>query len=192
MKTFDKKRALSWSAISSFEYDKEEWYRKYVLGIKPEDNKEMAFGRKFAQSIESGKPLAPVLTLSAVEHPFQVSFNGIPLIGYADSFCDKTFKKLEEYKTGKKIWDQKRADEHRQIDMYLLMNLITNKIRPEDVECAITWIPTQENGDFSISFVEPIRVHRFVTKRTTAQVLKFGAYIKNIYKDMELYAATHP
>lgn len=191
MKTFDKTRPLSWSAISSFEYDKEQWYKKYVLREIPDDNKEMAFGRAFAKSIEDGNPMAPVPTYSRVEYPFKVVFGKIPLIGFADTFCDVTKKKLGEYKTGKKVWDQKRADEHRQIDMYLLMNLITNKVKPEDVECALVWIPTQENGDFSISLVEPIVPRIFKTKRTTAQVLKFGSYIQEVYRDMELYAATH-
>lgn len=198
MKKFDKTRPLSWSAIASFEYDKEQWYEKYILGKKPEDNKEMVFGREFAKSIEDGVcdkkyniELLPLLQKKK-EHPFHVVFSGIPLIGFADAFDDKNFKILDEVKTGKREWDQKRADEHRQIDMYLLMNLITNKIKPEDVVSTIRWVPTQENGDFSISLVQPAKVHSFITKRTTAQILKFGAYIQQIYKEMELYAATHP
>ncbi len=198
MRTFDKTRPLSWSAISSFEYDKEQWYEKYVLGIKPEENKEMKFGKEFAKSIEDGtcdeKYNVDLLRRLAKkkEHQFQVMFAGIPLVGYADAFCTESFKVLDEIKTGKKPWDQKRADEHGQIDMYLLMNLITNKIRPEDVKCTIYWLPTQENGDFSISLVSPAVVYPFQTKRTTADVLKFGSYIKQVYKDMQLYAATHP
>lgn len=192
---FDKTRPVSWSSISSFKFDKEQWYDKYVRGIKQESNKEMDFGRAFAKSIEDGTCKVPGL-LDALqkkkEHPFQVMFGKIPLIGYADAFDDVTFRVLDEVKTGKKPWDKKRADEHGQIDMYLLMNLITNKVRPEEVKTSIYWVPTQELGDFSIDFVQPIGFKKFETKRTTAQVLAFGAHIQEVYKEMELFAATHP
>jgi hypothetical protein len=191
---FDKTRPLSWSAISSFEYDPEQWYKKYVLKQEQPTSPEMEFGKAFAQSIEDGKCKVPILMQmlqDKKEHEFKVVFGGIKLVGYADAFCDKTFRKLDEVKTGKKAWDKKRADEHGQIDMYLLMNYITNKVKPDDVECTIYWIPTQDNGDFTITFVEPVRVHAFKTKRTMVQVLKFGERIKATVKKMEQYALNH-
>lgn len=191
MSRFNKHRPLSWSQISCFEWNPEEWYRKYVLNEREEDTKEMVFGKELAKSIEDGKPLVPVTTYSRVEHPFRVKFGDIELVGFADSFCDQTFRKLREYKTGKKEWTQKRADEHGQIDMYLLMNYITNKIPPEEVECHIDWIPTQENGDFTISFIEPIKIHSFKTSRTMQQILAFGARIRRVHKEMENYANNH-
>jgi len=194
-RTFDKTRPLSWSAISSFEYDPEQWYRKYVLGKADAETAEMIFGKKIAQSIEDGTCIVPGL-LKALqkkkEHQFKVMFGKIPLVGYADAFCDEHFKNLDEVKTGKRAWDQKRADEHGQIDMYLLMNYITNRVKPDDVECAIYWIPTRETGDFGIDFVHPITFHKFKTKRTMQQILNFGARINRIYKEMEMYAESHP
>lgn len=193
-KTFDKSRPLSWSAISSFEYDPEQWYRKYVLNQKDDETKEMIFGKKLATALELGKcdikDLVEKLPHKK-EHPFKVMFGKIPLIGFCDDFDDKNFTTLNEVKTGKKPWTQKRADEHGQIDMYLLMNFITNKIRPEDVKCAIHWLPTQENGDFSITFIEPVKVHTFHTKRTMAQILAFGARINRVYQEMETYCKLH-
>lgn len=189
---FNKERALSWSAISSFKWNKEEWYEKYVLGKKQPETIEMKFGKEFAKLIEDGKCPLPLLPIqSKVEHKFEVMFGKIKLLGYVDSFCHLTKKKLEEYKTGKKAWDQKRADNHGQVDMYLLMNYITNKVKPEDVEVRIHWIPTQDNGDFSISFVKPVVIHSFKTKRTMADILKFGSRINNAYKEMEEYAKKH-
>lgn len=193
--TFDKTRPLSWSAISSFEYDPEQWYKKYVLKEEQEETKEMLFGKKLATALELGRCEIPDLVAKLPykkEHPFKVVFGKIPLIGFADDFDHKTFRTLNEVKTGKKTWDQKRADEHGQFDMYLLMNYITNKVPPEEVRCFLHWLPTQDNGDFTISFIEPIRVHTFETKRTMAQVLGFGARINRVYREMELYCQTRP
>lgn len=186
-----KVRPFSWSQLSSFEYDPEQWYKNYFLGQRSDPSAEMEFGKVFAQSVEDGKPIVDVPTQNAVEYPFKVKYGKIILVGFADSFCTLTKKKLEEYKTGKRAWDQKRADGHGQIDMYLLMNYITHKVRPEEVECRIHWIPTQDNGDFSISFVKPVRVHSFPTKRTMQDILRFGQRINDTISLMEKYARQH-
>jgi len=78
-----------------------------------------------------------------------------------------------------------------QFGMYLLMNYITNKVRPEDVTCRLHWLPTKENGDFTIDFIEPVRVHTFVTRRNMAQILAFGSKINRIYGEMEAYCQAH-
>lgn len=190
-KTFDKTRSLSWSAISSFMYDKEQWYRKYVLGQPDPASKEMIFGKLFADSCENGEPLAPVTILCEVEKKFEIVFNKIPMIGYADTYCKKTKKVIGEYKTGKKAWDQKRVDDHGQITLYALFNYITYKVKPEDCEFFLEWIPTEEHGDFSINFKKPIKVHHFKTKRTMQDILNFGMTINRIYKEMENYCENH-
>jgi len=196
IKQFTKKRPLSWSSLSQWEYSKEDWYKKYILEEKPKENPEMVFGKRLAKSIEDGKPLAPVTMLPAREHKFEVVFNGIKLIGFADGFDPLEKRKLAEYKSGFKEWNQKRVDEHGQLDFYLLCNYITSKIRPEEVDCFLEWIPTvkipQENGDFKgddyrIEFKQPIEVHRFDTKRSMSDILKFGARINEAVKEMERY-----
>ena len=190
---FDKKRPLSWSAISSFEWDKEEWYRKYVLGIPQNETKEMRFGKQFAQSIEDGT--APQILLDRLspvkEHPFNVTFAGIPMVGYADAFDTLTQKIIDEVKTGKKPWDQKRVDNHGQLDMYVLFNYLTNRVHPEDMTLRLHWLPTQEGGDFGISFTDPLEVHTFETRRTMQQILQFGQRIKATYAEMQAYAKAH-
>lgn len=217
--TFDKNRPLSWSAISSFEWDPEQWYQKYVVHQNcrraneefckgfctvtggPDfrcpvvaTSKEMLFGKALADSIEDGTCTVPGLLAglqARKEFPFKCMFGKIPLIGFGDAFCEDTFRILDEVKSGKKKWDQKRADAHGQIDMYLLQNWIMHKIPPEEVACTLHWVPTQENQDFTISFVEPVIVQRFPTKRTMRQVLAFGMRINKIYKAMEKYAQSH-
>ena len=183
-------RPLSWSAISQFAYNKEQWFDKYVLGKQLPITPELEFGKKFADAIEAGQPLAPVTLLSKVEQPFEVVFGDIPLIGYADTFDDVNKNHLGEYKTGKKKnpWNQKRVDEHGQITMYYLMNYITNKIHPKDMKAFLEWIPTQENGDYTISLMEPVTVYHFETKRDMNDLLKFMNLINTTVQEMESYA----
>ena len=180
-------RPLSWSAISSFEYDKEQWYQNYIIGNKQPPSKEMLFGKTFADSCEKRKPLAPVTLLSKMEHPFSVVFNKIPLIGYADTFCDKTNKKIGEYKTSKTMWTQKKVDGHGQITMYALMHYITTKTKPEEVEFFLESVLTEETGDFKVQLKEPIEVFHFKTKRTMGDILSFGARINKTVQEMENY-----
>lgn len=189
-------RPMSWSQISSFEYDPEQWYRKYYLNEAPDTSKEMEFGKKIGKKLETDSRFLPMIPRhSKMEHPFQCKFGKIPagLIGYADTFCDQTCRKLSEYKTGKKAWTQSRVDDHGQIDMYLLMNYIINKVRADDVEITLVWMPTQDNGDFSISFVEPIGnyIKIFHTKRTMVDILQFGKRINSVYKQMKEYVKNH-
>jgi len=191
---FNNQRPLSWSAISSWNYSKEDWAKKYIDGEVPKSSKEMDWGKKIGKLLETDPTYLPqVPRHSKMEHKFSVNLSGIPLVGYADSFCDKSHNKLLEFKTGKKAWDQKRTDEHGQITMYCLMNYITNKIKPEDMDIALVWLPTQDNGDFSISFVEPIEDHIqiFKTKRTMQDILLFASEIKKIYKQMEEYVKNY-
>lgn len=194
---FLKKRPLSWSAMSSFEYDPEQWYRRYFLNEEQAPSAEMLFGKKFADACEARKPLAPVTLLCKMEQPFKVVFNKVPLVGYADTYCQKTKAHIGEYKTGKMkstgadSWDQKRVDEHGQITMYALMNYITNKKKPEDCKFFLEWVPTVQAGDFSIDLLKPVKVYHFDTKRTMRDILDFGARINRTVKAMQDYVRNH-
>jgi hypothetical protein len=190
-----KRRPFSWSQYSSWQWNKEEWFDKYILNKTQGSSPELDFGSWIGKKLERDPKFLPQITRhSKMEHPFKVNLCGIELIGYADSFCDKTNKKLKEFKTGVKEWNQKRVDEHGQLDMYLLMNYITNKIKPEDVEVQLIWMPTQrkESGTFEvvIDFVPDIEnnIKIFNTKRTMVDILKFASYIKKTWKDMQVYA----
>lgn len=185
----DLARPLSWSAISSFEWDKEQWYAKYVLKQEQPPSREMLFGKKFADSVEAGKPLAPVTVYSIVEQKLECQFAGISLLGFMDTYEPKF--KVREYKSGKNAWTQEKVDNHGQITMYLLMLYIIHGTRPEQIKCHLDWIPTYETGDFQIDFVRPIRIHTFTTKRTMRDILVFGQRIKRTYKEMQAFAENH-
>lgn len=189
----DEKRPLSWSAISSFEYDPEQWYEKYVLGKKSEATNEMLFGSEIGRRIASDPDFLPHLQRYEIyEYELRGSFAGIPLIGFIDGFTKRDLHStLGEYKTGRKPWTQERADLHGQIDMYLLLLLQMEGIKPEHVSCEIHWMPTQQDGDFKVSFIDEKMIHTFPTNRTTKQILQFGTRIKSAYRDMHKYTRNH-
>lgn len=195
MKTFDRKRPLSWSAISSFEYNPEQWYRKYVLGIEEKPNPAMLFGKLVGERIASDPtflPNLPRLSLYEYEQPdgLRSMFGKIPLLGYIDSYEPHTT--LFEYKTGQRLWTQKRVDEHGQIDMYLLLLWLKYKIKPTDIAVTLFWMPTQDNSDFNISFINEKKIYPFPTTRTLQDILNFGARINRVYKEMDEYCQNHP
>lgn len=180
-------RPLSWSAISSFEWDPDQWYRRYVLKEPDEPSAEMLFGKDFARSCEMRKPMAPVTLLPVLEHKMSVVFNGVPLIGFADTWCPDT-KTLGEYKTSGKPWDQKKVDAHGQLTMYALMLYVGQRIRPEELTIFLENVLTEQRGDFTVGLREPKKVFRFATRRTMGDVLAFGARINDTVAMMEAYA----
>lgn len=217
---FDKSRDLSWSAISSFRYDKEEWWNKYCLHGKcirgneekgtiafcvvtnffnedcplVQTSKEQIFGKTFGKLVEEGKCDIPEIKkyfVNKKEYKFKVKVRGINLIGFADDFCDKSFLILNELKTGKHPWTQKKVDNHDQITMYNLMNYYQNNIKPEDVLNMLFWIPTEDWLDNTVRFKKPITVHPFSTKRTERQVLDFADHIVKTFEEMNKYALNH-
>jgi len=188
--TITSARPLSWSAISSFEYSPSSWHRRYVLNEKDEPSKEMLFGKLVGERLATEPTFLPhVPRLSLFEYELRAELGKIPLIGFIDSY--EPHSSLLEFKTGRKIWDQKRADSHGQLDMYLLMLYLRDKVKPEGVECSLVWLPTQSE-DGEISFVDEHDVKIFDTKRTMVDILRFGQRINDTYKQMQDYANSHP
>lgn len=188
--SIDKTRALSWSSISSFEYNKEQWFDTYILG-KRQETAALSFGSLVDKKLQDDPAYLPeIVRLPLLQHKMNAMFGKIPLVGVADGF-DRAGHKLLDYKTGKVVWNQKRADETGQLTMYCLLLYITEKIKPEEMDLSIIWLETCENGDFSISFKEPLIVRTFETKRTMKQILTFGMKINKTYREMEEYVKGH-
>ena len=201
-KTFDiyrfcEQRPMSWSAVSSFEWDPEQWFQNYIMGKKMQITPELGFGSKFATSCEHRKPLVKVTMLSKMEQGFKCKFGKLWITGFADTFDHVGKKKFGEYKTGVKEWTQKRVDEHGQITMYALMNYLISKIRPEDTRFFLEWIPTKKKtipgkfGAYTIEFALPKKVHHFDTKRTMKDMLEFGERLNKIALAMQEYVRNH-
>lgn len=205
---YNAKRPLSWSAISSFKWNKDTWYRKYVLKELPEITPELEFGSYIDKKLQDDPTFLPnVVRYSVLQHEMTGTFNKIPLLGYADTFQPpvsgaKIFLKndklevtdpvhipcaIRDYKTGRKPWDQKRADETGQLTMYLFMLYLRDKIQPEDVECYIDWLPTRIEEGKIVFRDDPVEVFTFKTSRTMQDVLEFGQLIKDTWDEMQAY-----
>lgn len=195
-----KARPFSWSQMSSFEYSADQWFRKYYLGEAQKPSAEMHFGKEIGERLASDPSFMPhIPRQNQMEYGVKVPLGDVELVGYFDSFDDKPFGTpyfLEEYKTGKKAWDQKRADNHGQITFYCLLLWLAKKINPKDVLARIHWMPTEEtdqsfkdfmDGRRKIELTKNVQPLTFVTRRSMADVLVFGARINKTIKDMEDY-----
>lgn len=165
---------------------------------------ELEFGSMIDQRIQEDQSFLPNLVRYPIlQHEMTGTFNKIPLLGFADTFKEPVIYKgiksrkvigthhpaaIRDYKTGRKPWDQKRADSTGQLTMYLFMLYLRDKIKPEDVECYIDWLPTHiEDG--KVAFIKEGDIRTFKTSRSMSDVLKFGQRIKDTWKAMEEYAS---
>lgn len=187
---FDHNYPLSWSSINLFDSDspwcdREEWYRTYVLKLpRKAPSKEMLFGTKIDELIQNDPTFLPeLIRLPHLQFELKAKLGDIKLYGKPDNLCLDTFQ-LEDFKTGKGEWTKKKAQETGQLKMYLFMLWVTHGIDPEKFTCRIKWMPTQENGDFSISFKEPLQIQTFEVKHKRGDILAFGNKIKKIRQEM--------
>lgn len=185
-----KKRPLSHSQLSSFEYDPEQWYDTYILGNKIKANPAMEFGTLVGDSIGTETSMVPGLTPPGVkEYELRANLDDIWLVGFADHYCKDTYT-LHENKTSDKPdrWTQAKVDSHPQLTMYALLLFLQDKVRPEDVTMQLNFIPVERGGDMIYRMPEPPVYHAFLTRRTTQDILDYTQYILDTVKKMEEYA----
>lgn len=194
---FLKNRPLSYSAINSWEWSKEQWFETYILG-KKQSSAEMTFGSKVDKKFQSDPKFLPFIPrFQHLQYKMKVVYNKIPLVGIPDNLELKKEKMLFDLKTGVKAWDKKRADETGQLTFYCLLLYIKHKIKPEEFTCGIHWLPTQksENGNFEtvIEFVPDIEKNYKVitTKRTMTDLLIFCERINRTVWEMQQYVRNH-
>lgn len=183
------KRPLSYSQLSTWEYSKEEWYRRYIIGQPFKSNGAMNAGTLIGDSIGTDKSLIPALQPPGIkEFRLEARIDDIYIIGYADHYCPET-KVLHENKTStnRKKWTQGAVDRHKQIDMYCLMLALTHDTKPEDVEIYLNYIPVIEGQDMKYYLPDPVEYRQFRTYRTTEQVMAFADEIQKTVEDMHRY-----
>ncbi len=186
-------RPLSWSCISSFEYDREGWYKKYILNEVQEPNKEMLFGNVVGGKLASDPSFLPdVPRYKHFEKKLEGRIGNIVILGYLDAFDPDTKKKFHEYKTSSntKKWTKKSVQEHGQLLFYKLLIWLNYEIPPEEITCHLHYIPVEENGSFEMQLSKESH-QSFEAKHTTLDVLNFGRYIVKTYQDMVKYVEAH-
>ena len=189
--TMDPNRAISWSAKSSFDWDPEQWFETYILG-KRSTSREMTFGSEIDKRFQDDPTFLPDLPrYGMLQHKMEAKLSKFKIVGVPDDLCLKAFK-LFDLKTGKKAWDQARAEATGQLKMYLLLVWLNYKIPPEKFTCGIHWLPTYERGDFSIALIEPVVPQTFYVKITMRDILEFGVELEKTVLKMKAYAESHP
>ena len=180
---------LSWSSLQAFrDYDKNEWYKKFVLGIKGEINPFMQAGIEIGEKLATDPNYLPEVPRPEIyEHSWEdlVKLDGIKLTGHIDGWSP-TFKQLLEYKTSvnRTKWTKESVKKHGQIDFYCLLLWLHDKIKPEEITIYLVDIPVEMSGEFIVKrSQEPVQI--IPTKRTMVDILKFASEIKKTYKEMQ-------
>ncbi len=186
-------RPLSWSALSAFEYNKEQFYSKYIEGIKTDPTPKMLYGNVVGERIASDANFLPEISprYKIYEKKLEGKIGEICLTGFLDNYCPDTHA-FHEFKTSssKTRWTQKSANEHGQILFYKLLIWLNYQIPPEQVKCRLWYIPVHENGSFEMELSKEL-IQSFEVKHTSADVLKFGNYIKQVWKEMEEFVESY-
>ncbi len=180
---------LSWSSYQAFtEYNKEEWYQKYVLGNRGHVNSAMQAGIEIGERLATSPKYLPEVPRPEIyEYTIKVKFGKINLRGHIDGWSPSS-KTLVEYKTtqNKKRWDDKSVLKHGQIDFYCLLLFLKENIRPEELTISLVSIPVEMGGDFKVKRSKE-KIQIIPTKRTMIDILNFGVKLKQTFKEMQEY-----
>lgn len=182
------KNYLSYSQIDMWLRNREKYKRKYFFGENVDDvNDYMVFGKKTAHAIETGEATGDELFDMAVslipkydiiEHeirvPLVTPYGEIDLLGKLDTFCPTTLK-FREYKTGKSVWTQRRADTHKQLYHYQTMIWLQNKKLSPEIH--LDWFETDKT-ESGVTFTG--KVKSFRVKIGLAEVLSYMTLVGQV------------
>lgn len=140
------KEYLSYSAISLWYKDEEAFRARYYRNEPVHDNAYSIFGREVHKKLETNKELKHIPRLPIAEKAIKVKIEDLPLLGYIDGFCDKTFAFLD-YKSGIRKadgsprWTQLEVQKLEQLPFYAM--LIKAKYGKVDKNSQLIWLETQ-------------------------------------------------
>lgn len=183
------KRPLSYSQLSCWEWNKEDWYQNYIKNKPRGKSSAMEIGNVIGDSIATENSLVPDLNPPGIkEYPLTAQLGDIYLVGYCDHWCPNTLE-LNENKTAvnPKKWTKSSVDKHGQLTMYCLMLFLKYGIVPEDITIWLNYIRVIEGPDMRYYLPSPIELKRFQTKRTGEDIAKYTEYIIQTVADMEEY-----
>ena len=140
MKLFGKnKKTLSYSAISLWTKSREMYRKRYFEGIKFSDTVFTIAGKEIEKQIYAGKyPEIPFW--GGEQTKLQINIEGIPIIGYLDSFHKEELKFLD-YKTSITPWTQFDVQKLEQLAFYnFMIKKIYGAVEPI---CNLVWLETK-------------------------------------------------
>ena len=182
------KRPLSWSQISSFQYNPDQWYTSYILGKQEPANSLMLAGSRIGDAIGTEtSPIDNSLVPGQKEYSVKAKIDGISMIGFLDHYCPDTLTLNENKCSDKKgRWTQKKVDEHGQITMYLLLLQQQDGVKPKNVTCWLNFLLLDHIG-VNYDVTNPVILKRFQTSRTQKQVDDFLEDTKRTVELMHQY-----
>lgn len=133
------KKYLSYSAIHLWNENKDTFRKRYYENIKSPDTKYTLFGKEIEKEIQDNKyPDVPYW--GNAQHELKTEIEGIPIIGYLDSF-NLEEKKFLDYKTSVNKWTQTKVQKLEQLPFYaMLIERIYGKVAPV---CNLIWLETE-------------------------------------------------
>lgn len=179
---------LSWSMVSSFEYNPDQWYETYVKGVRSKPNSAMQAGIDIGERWAMDPTFLPTVERPEIfEKNLSAVLGNIKITGHIDGLHLTKKNKLQELKTttSKTKWNDKSVREWGQITFYCLLLYIHYKIKPEDLEIELIYVPCSEDGNFDIKQSAPPVI--IPTTRTMIDVVKFGVYLRQVHEKMSAY-----
>jgi len=144
------KKYLSFSSLSLFYKNKDEFRRRYYESIKSPDSVYSMFGREVHEKIAKEKKYAPI-RLPVAEHKIEVEVCGVPLLGYIDTIDPDDNYIFNEYKSGIRKpdgsprWTQVDVQKHDQQPFYSMM--IEEKYGVRTKTSNLVWLETAWEED---------------------------------------------
>jgi len=139
------KKYLSYSALTLWKRDKRAFRRRYYEGIAMPDTPYTLFGREIAEELEKREALSHIPRYSVPEYKCEVEIDGVPVLGYLDSF-DPDTNSIMEFKTGIKTpsgkprWTKLEVAKHEQLPFYSM--LVEEKHGKVDPVVTLVWLET--------------------------------------------------
>src|ERR1700693_5701907 len=91
-------RSLSWSALSSFDYDQDQWFSTYMRNQR-QSSPQLTFGSMIDKKYQDDPTFLPhVIRYPILQHKMEAKLGKIPLIGIADT-VDLSIPALRDLKT---------------------------------------------------------------------------------------------
>ena len=176
---------ISWSQLSLWERDPEEYRRVYVEGQEQFVSDAMILGKQLAEAmeddivsdipiIEQGRMFLPHYENREFEIRvnLRVGKHDIPLFGKLDGY-EKKDRIIGEIKTGATKWTQRMVDQHGQLTFYALLVYLRFKKMPSSIR--LHWLNTDEESE------NYGMVKSFETKRSLAELIKMHTRINNAW-----------
>jgi len=139
---------LSYSAISLFWKNKEQFRQRYYLNEKIPDTRYTLYGREVHKVLEEDTGLKTIPRLKHPEYPISVEISDVPIYGIIDSF-GATRRSFIDYKSGIRKedgsprWTQVEVEKLDQLPFYA--TLIQEKFGKVHPVCKLVWLETAWN-----------------------------------------------